>query len=111
MTERLGGLPNNGATGMPNFHADLAGLCTRIGRSPSPHPSLGEVQVQGAYPALLPVRYDAALWHADFLAQWPAGSAAWLSHWQRISQGPAFCGRACAGGIALIFRCCLLAFS
>ena len=86
----LGWVANNGATGMPNFRADLAGLCTRIGRSPSPHPSLGEVQVQGAYLALLPVRYDAALWHADFLAQWPAGSAAWLSYWQRISQGPAF---------------------
>ena len=47
-------------------------------------------ELEGAYLALLPVRYDAALWHADFLAQWPAGSAAWLSYWQRISQGPAF---------------------
>jgi len=85
-----GWVVNNGATGMPNFRADLAGLCTRIGQSPSPHPSLGEVQVQGAYVALLPARFDAARWRADFLAQWPVGSAAWLSYWQRISQGPAF---------------------
>ncbi len=79
---------NNGATGMPNSRGDLAGLCTRIGCSPSPHPVLHEVRVGGVWLALLPVRYDVARWHQAFLAQWPPGSPAWESYWPRIARGP-----------------------
>ena len=43
-----------------------------------------------AYVSLVPVRFDAQSWRAEFLAQWPAGSAAWLSYFQRIIAGPAF---------------------
>ena len=85
-----GWVVNNGATGMPNFSGDLSGLCTRIGVTPSPHPVLHEVRVSGAYVALLPVRFDVPRWHAEFLQQWPEGSAAWISYWQRIAQGPGF---------------------
>ncbi|HKB55384.1 MAG TPA: hypothetical protein VKD22_15405, partial [Ramlibacter sp.] len=67
-----------------------AGLCTRIAVSPSPHPVLREVRVAGAYVALLPVRFDAHRWRADFLAQWPPGSPAWSSYFERITRGPAF---------------------
>lgn len=81
---------NNGATGMPNFAGDLAGLCTRIATTPSPHPALREVRVAGAWVALLPVRFDADLWQREFLAQWPPGSPAWESYFQRIARGPAF---------------------
>jgi hypothetical protein len=81
---------NNGAAGMPNFAGDLAGLCTRIGSTPSPHPVLQERRVAGAYVALLPLRYDTAQWLSDFLAQWPPGSAAWQSYFERITRGPAF---------------------
>ncbi len=81
---------NNGAAGMPNFKGDLAGLCTRISAVPSPHPVLHEARVAGAYVALLPVRFDAERWRAEFLAQWPVGSAAFLSYFQRITTGPAF---------------------
>ncbi|TAL66382.1 MAG: hypothetical protein EPN79_09500 [Burkholderiaceae bacterium] len=87
---RAGWVLNNGAAGMPNFAGDSAGLCTRISASPSPHPVLNEVRVAGAYVALLPVRFDADLWRERFLAQWPAGSAAWLSYFERITRGPAF---------------------
>ena len=87
---RQGCVVNNGAAGMPNFKADLAGLCTRISTVPSPHPVLYETRVAGAYVALVPVRFDAERWRAEFLAQWPAGSAAWLSYFQRIIAGPAF---------------------
>ena len=85
----LGWVANNGCHRHAQLHADLAGLCTRIGRSPSPHPSLSG-PVQGAYLALLPVRYDAALWHAE-LSGAVAGrdSAAWLSL-AANQQGPAF---------------------
>ena len=81
---------NNGATGMPNFAGELAGLCTRIGTTPSPHPVLHEVRIKGAYLALLPVPYDAMRWSGDFLRQWPPGSDAWTSYFQRIAQGPAY---------------------
>ena len=46
--------------------------------------------MQGAYLALLPVRYDAALWHADFLAQWPGVGGHKLSTGSRSIKGPAF---------------------
>jgi hypothetical protein len=87
---RDGWVSNNGAAGMPNFRGDPAGLCTRVSTTPSPHPVLREEQVSGAYISLLPVRFDAARWQARFLAQWPPGSPAWLSYFERISRGPAF---------------------
>lgn len=87
---REGWVCNNGAAGMPNFARDLAGLCTRIAISPSPHPVLHEVRVAGAYVALLPLRFDADRWRASFLAQWPPGSPAWSSYFERITRGPAF---------------------
>ena len=88
--DEFGWVVNNGATGMPNFSADLSGLCTRIALTPSPHDTVHEIKVANAYVSLLPVRYDEARWQADFLQQWPEGSAAWLSYWTRITQGPAF---------------------
>lgn len=81
---------NNGAAGMPNFTGDLAGLCTRVATTPSPHPVLQETRVAGAWVALLPVRFDADRWQSDFLSQWPTGSPAWESYFQRISRGPVF---------------------
>ena len=87
---RDAGVINNGAAGMPNFTGDLAGLCTRIATTPSPHPVLHELRVAGAWVALLPVRYDADRWQREFLSQWPPGSPAWVSYHQRISRGPAF---------------------
>ena len=87
---REGWVANNGAAGMPNFAGDPAGLCTRIATSPSPHPALRELRIAGAYVALLPIRFDTQRWRADFLAQWPPGSPAWSSYFERITRGPAF---------------------
>lgn len=85
-----GWVVNNGAAGMPNFSGDYGGLCTRIGVLPSPHPAVHEGRIGNAYVALLPVRFHETGWHAEFLAQWPEGSAAWTSYWKRIRQGPGF---------------------
>lgn len=85
-----GWIANNGAAGMPNFTGDPRGLVTRIGIAPSPHETLREVYVAGAYLSLVPVRFDATRWQADFVRQWPPGSDAWVSYFQRISEGPAF---------------------
>lgn len=95
---RHGWVVNNGAAGMPNFSGDTAGLVTRIAATPSPSPVLHEVRVAGAWVALLPVAFDAARWEAEFLAQWPAGSPAWVSYFERITRGPAYApARALAG--------------
>lgn len=85
-----GWVVNNGATGMANFSGDLSGLCTRIALTPSPHETVLEVEISGAYVSLVPVRFDVHRWHTEFLQQWPEGSPAWASYWQRITQGPTF---------------------
>ena len=88
---------NNGATGMPNFRGDGAGLFTRIAVRP--------FSAQGAGPAsasryglragqahIDAIAVDSAgpLWHQQFLQQWPPGSDAHESYAARIHQGPAY---------------------
>ncbi len=81
---------NNGAAGMPNFSGDLSGLITRVATTPSPHETVCEAQLGDAYVALLPVRFNVERWQAEFLAQWPRQSSAWISYYPRISQGPSY---------------------
>lgn len=79
---------NNGAAGMPNFAGTQYGVLTRIGRRPSPHPPLYGQRLQDVQVDALAIRYDAAAWQADFLRNWPPGSAAWQSYFKRIAEGP-----------------------
>lgn len=81
---------NNGAAGMPNARGSRCGMLTRIGTSPSPHARLYGEQVDDAYVDALPIRYDDTAWRRCFLANWPAGSDAWLSYYERITHGPEF---------------------
>ena len=80
---------NNGAAGMPNFRGDPAGLLTRIALRPFAGPERrhgirrGELHLDA-----VAIEYDVARWRAQFLAQWPAGSDAHASYWDRISAGP-----------------------
>ena len=85
-----GWVANNGAAGMPNFTGELSGLITRVATTPAPQPVLCEVAVAGAHVALLPVRYERARWRREFLRQWPPGSPAWTSYFERIEAGPRF---------------------
>jgi len=85
-----GWVVNNGAAGMANFSGDLSGLCTRIALTPAPHETVHEIKICGAYVSLLRVKFDVPRWHAEFLQQWPEGSPAWTSYWERIAQGPSF---------------------
>lgn len=75
---------NNGAAGMPNFEGHQAGLITRISVQASPHAALYGVQRGTVHIDALAVPYDAPAWQQDFLAQWPPGSDAYLSYFQRI---------------------------
>jgi hypothetical protein len=81
---------NNGAAGMPNFRGDPKGLCTRIATTPARFAVLHEQEVCGVFVALLPLAYDTPRWVAEFEAQWPPGSAAHQSYFERITRGPDF---------------------
>ncbi len=82
---------NNGATGMPNFRGDAAGLLTRIALRPfdGPERRFG-LQRHGVHMEAIAIEPDQALWRAQFLQQWPEGSDAHASYWSRIADGPAF---------------------
>ncbi len=83
-------LINNGAAGMPGFANRLHGVLTRVGLSPSPIAPLYGIRQQGVHIDALPVEYDQARWQAAFLSNWPEGSPAHISYFQRISSGPAY---------------------
>ena len=82
-------IANNGAAGMPNFHGETFGLATRI--SVEPHRgALYSVRSGHTIIEAVPLHYDARAWHERFLAQWPAGSSAHRSYWDRIVNGPSY---------------------
>lgn len=81
---------NNGAAGMPNFAAERSGLITRIGLAPGPHAASYGAQFGEIHVDALPVRYDHATWENMFLMNWPVGSPAHLSYYNRIDHGPSF---------------------
>lgn len=82
---------NNGAAGMPNFRGDNAGLLTRIAVRAfnGPEQRFGLVR-KGIHMDAIAVPVDPRLWTQQFLQQWPEGSDAHASYWQRIAHGPAY---------------------
>lgn len=82
---------NNGAAGMPNFAGDGAGLLTRIALTPFPGTERrfgmrrGSVHIDA-----IAIATDAAESQRRFVAQWPAGSDAHASYFNRITRGPAY---------------------
>lgn len=85
---------NNGAAGMPNFSGARGGLVSRLSTMPVPA-ALAAKRVYGAdvasaYVDALAVDFDFERWLALFRTQWPAGSDAYLSYFQRIVDGPQF---------------------
>jgi hypothetical protein len=81
-------LVNNGAAGMPNFAGDLRGIITRVATTPSPEPPLYGARLANAHVDALPVHYDVEAWNRDFLANWPPGSPAHESYFERLTRGP-----------------------
>lgn len=81
---------NNGAAGMPNFAGERAGLLTRISVLPSPHVPVHCIRQDDLHIDALAIPFDAASWEASFLNNWPAGSDAWVSYFDRIRNGPKF---------------------
>ena len=79
---------NNGAAGMPNALGTNFGILTRIGTTSSPHASLYGHTLQGVHIDAVAIHYDNAAWQECFLNNWPAGSPAWLSYFDRLVNGP-----------------------
>lgn len=80
---------NNGAAGMPNFTGTRFGLATRISVRRGAGALYG-ARVGGLWVEAMALEYDAAAWERSFLAQWPAGSDAHRSYYQRIAHGPRY---------------------
>ena len=82
---------NNGAAGMPNFRGDSAGLFTRIAvrAFTGPQRRFGLVRERVHIDAIA-AQFDVQRWAQQFLQQWPVGSDAHASYWQRIAHGPAY---------------------
>jgi len=82
-------LVNNGAAGMPNFRDELYGLATRISLSPARDAIYG-ARCGALFIDAVPLRYDPAAWERRFLEQWPTGSDAHASYYERIVGGPRY---------------------
>lgn len=88
---------NNGAAGMPNFSGALHGVATRISTRPAAGTTLYGVRHGALHIDAVALHYDRQAWQAQFLRDWPAGSAAHASYWKRIAAGPDY-GLASAAG-------------
>ena len=73
---------------MPNFSGGRVGLVSRIAATPSPHRALYGIVRDGIHIDAIALPYDSAAFLRRFLARWPAGTAAHLSYFERITAGP-----------------------
>lgn len=82
-------LVNNGAAGMPNFAGTRFGVATRISLVPAKK-ALYSLRAGALYVEAIALPYDHAGWRQRFLEQWPAGSDAHRSYFERIANGPRY---------------------
>jgi hypothetical protein len=82
-------LINNGAAGMPNFHGERYGIATRISVNAS-DAALYRARCGDVVAEAIPLRYDVMAWERRFVAQWPPGSDAHRSYYDRILNGPPY---------------------
>jgi hypothetical protein len=82
-------LINNGSAGMPNFRAMASGLVSRISVKPSEN-AFYSVRCRAVFVEAIVLPYDNQAWQERFLAQWPPGTDAHTSYWERITRGPRY---------------------
>lgn len=82
-------LVNNGSAGMPNFRGATWGLASRISVRSSAG-ALYSARCGSVHVEAIPLRYDEGAWQERFLAQWPPGTDAHSSYWERITRGPRY---------------------
>jgi hypothetical protein len=82
---------NNGAAGMPNFSGDGAGLVTRIATRPfDGRQRRFGLRHREIHVDAIAIEVDADEAQRRFVAQWPEGSDAHHSYFERITRGPAY---------------------
>ena len=82
---------NNGAAGMPNFKGNEAGHFTRIAHRPlNVRVSNLGIHTGPVFVDLVAIETDQVAAQAQFLRQWPEGSDAHLSYYDRLCAGPAY---------------------
>lgn len=82
---------NNGSAGMPNFRDARFGVMTRISADPAiPSQSLYGAQLGMLRCDAIAIEYDYDAWLERFLSQWPEGSPAHRSYFDRLIHGPDF---------------------
>jgi hypothetical protein len=82
-------LINNGSAGMPNFYGVTYGVATRISVSRNSD-ALYSARCRDAWVEAIALPYDNQGWQERFLAQWPPGTDAHTSYWERITCGPRY---------------------
>ena len=93
---RVHAVINNGAAGMPNFRGARHGVISRIATTPPPdalpvlHQAAWEAGGRMLYVSAVALDYDDARWRQRFLSDWPPGSAAHASYFDRIAHGPGY---------------------
>lgn len=87
---------NNGAAGMPNFRGTRHGVVSRVATTPPPpglpvlHRQAWQVGGRMLHVAAIALEYDHERWQERFLVDWPPGSAAHASYFERIAHGPSY---------------------
>jgi hypothetical protein len=79
---------NNGSAGMPNFRGDRRGLVTRLSLHPAPVPPVLGTALGELHADLLGLDAITSEWLTWFEHQWPPGSPAHESYWNRLVHGP-----------------------
>ena len=74
---------------MPNFRGTACGIATRISVRPCADTLYG-VRTGALHVDAVAIDYDAAAWQRRFVAQWPPGSDAHRSYFERIVRGPEY---------------------
>lgn len=74
---------------MPNFPGRREGVVSRLSSRASPLRPLYGTRIGALHVDALPLQYDHDRWVRQFLASWPADSAAHKSYYRRILNGPA----------------------
>ena len=82
-------LINNGSAGLPNFYGVTYGVATRISVSRNSD-ALYSARCRDAWVEAIALPYDDRAWQERFLAQWPPGTDAHASYWERITRGPCY---------------------
>lgn len=79
---------NNGAAGMPNFFNTQYGLVTRLATRPYHSEPVYSATYAGLHLDAIALHYDHTAWADGFLKNWPSGTAAYASYYDRILNGP-----------------------